>query len=193
MPRNREFDPEKALLKAIELFWQKGYAETSMRDLVAHTGVAHAGLYSAFGGKRELFRAALEYYRDGPMTKLLRDLEDPDSSRKEIEAFFGFILQIIQSGDFKNGCFMVNTAIEFGVEAGDIMQLVNAHMERMIHAFLGALQRARVRGEVRADIDVTATAEYFVHIFNGISVSARARVPHERIERTVNIALKELS
>ena len=53
MPRVREFDPDVALEKAIQLFWHKGYAETSMRDLVAHTGVAHAGLYSAFGSKRK--------------------------------------------------------------------------------------------------------------------------------------------
>lgn len=192
MPRVREFDPGKALEKAIELFWRKGYAETSMRDLVAHTGVAHAGLYSAFGGKRELFRAALQYYTESTMTQLLSDLETSDSSRADVEQFFEFMLHIIEAGDFQNGCFMVNTAIEFGDEAGDILAIVNAHMERMVSAIQGALERARERDEVRADLDPTATAEFLVSIFNGTAVFARARQPFARIERTVRIALKEL-
>ena len=52
MARVREFDPKEALAKALDLFWRKGYAETTMRDVVAYTGVAHAGLYSAFGSKQ---------------------------------------------------------------------------------------------------------------------------------------------
>lgn len=192
MPRQREFDPKKALAKAIALFWQKGYAETSMRDLVTHTGVAHAGLYSAFGGKRQLFVAALKYYQDGPMTQYLRELETLDSSRPEIEMFFQNHLQIVKDGNFQNGCFMVNTTIEFGDEARDILVIVNQHMERMIAAFSAALNRAKEREEVRADLEIQATAEYLLNTFNGVAIFARSRSPYDRIERTVKIALKVL-
>ena len=55
MPRTREFDPDQALEQALGLFWQRGYADTSMEDLVEVTGVSRYGLYGAFGNKRELF------------------------------------------------------------------------------------------------------------------------------------------
>ena len=192
MPRNREFDSEQALEKALELFWQNGYAETTMRDLVAYTGVAHAGLYNAFGGKRELFKKALIHHRNTNMAWLLRELESPDSGRREIEKFFELILHIIKSGEFNNGCFMVNTGIAFGGKEDDIMANVHSHIEQMVDAFAGALTRARDKGSVRADLDPRSTAEFLVTIFNGSATLARARTPFDRIERSVRVALKEL-
>ena len=43
MARTREFDPEEALDKAVQLFWRKGYFDTSMDDLVKETGVSRYG------------------------------------------------------------------------------------------------------------------------------------------------------
>ena len=65
MPRTKEFDPEVALERAMELFWRRGYATTSVADLVAHLGVARASLYSTFGTKHDLYVAALERYKIG--------------------------------------------------------------------------------------------------------------------------------
>lgn len=192
MPRNREFDPQEVLVKAMALFWQKGYAETSMRDLVAHTGVAHAGLYAAFGGKRQLYAAALDHYRDRTMHRFLHHLEQPDSGRAEVEQFFEMVLYIIDAGDFDNGCLMVNTAIEFGDHSGDMLPAVTAHMDRLVSAFQGALTRARQRGEVSEEMDVLATAEHLVTVFNGITVFARSKASFDRIERSVRVALKTL-
>ena len=48
--------------RATELFWTKGYEETSMRDLEEGLGVGRQSLYSTFGDKRDLFLAALDRY-----------------------------------------------------------------------------------------------------------------------------------
>ena len=192
MARVREFDPEEALEKALALFWRNGYAETTMRDVVAYTGVAHAGLYGAFGSKHDLFKAALIHHRNTTMAWLLRDLEAPDAGRPEVEQFFEALLDIIESGDFDNGCFMLNTGIAFGGKDDDIMDNVHAHLEQMVQAFQRALERAKAQGDVRADLDPRATAEFLVSVFNGTAAFARARTPYDRIERSVRTALKEL-
>jgi AcrR family transcriptional regulator len=192
MSRIREFDPDKALNKALQLFWHKGYAETSMRDLVAHTGVAHAGLYSAFGSKRALFRATLEHHRDVNMTHLLSDLESSDSGRVELEQFFTMMLTIVKTGNFKDGCFMANTAVAFGTESSDILDVFNSHIDRMEAAFQMALERAKARGEVRTNLNPRNVAVFLVTIFNGIAVLARGRSGYGRIERSIHTALSIL-
>lgn len=189
MARVREFDPDQALEKAMGLFWQKGYRETSMRDLVAHTGVAHAGLYAAFGGKRRLFQAVLERYGKTVISGLLRGLESPQSGRAEVEQCFHGLLDAAKRGAMGNGCLMCNTAIEFGDEAGEIRATVNRSSERMVEAFHGALGRARDRGQVPADLDPAATAEFMVTVLHGLVVLVRAKAPPERIRRTVRVAL----
>src|SRR5258706_6469288 len=66
MGRPREFDVEKALDLALQVFWRKGYEGASMADLTETMGITKPSLYSAFGNKEELFRKALDRYVDGP-------------------------------------------------------------------------------------------------------------------------------
>src|ERR1700730_12987718 len=60
--RPREFDTEKALDLAMELFWRKGYEGTSLSDLTSTLGITRPSLYAAFGNKEGLFRIVLDRY-----------------------------------------------------------------------------------------------------------------------------------
>ena len=192
MARTKEFDPDKTLDKALELFWHKGYAQTSMRDVVAYTGVAHAGLYSVFGSKRDLFRSALERHLNVNLTRPVAKLASPDSGRAELEQFFLMMLDIVQTGNFNDGCFMANSAVAFGTEPGDILDIFNDHIERMEASFRIALDNARARGEVRADLDSLAVADLLVTVFNGMAVLARGGSGYDRIERSIRTAFTTL-
>jgi TetR/AcrR family transcriptional repressor of nem operon len=64
MARQREFDEATALEAAMACFWRRGYEATSMHELTASIGISGPSLYSAFGGKRPLFTAALERHFD---------------------------------------------------------------------------------------------------------------------------------
>ena len=50
-----KFNEDEVLIKAMELFWNKGYHATSIQDLVSNLGINRASLYDTFGGKKELF------------------------------------------------------------------------------------------------------------------------------------------
>jgi AcrR family transcriptional regulator len=61
------------LVKALPVFWKHGYADTSLQELEAATGVNKSGLYSEFSGKEELFLESLRFYLDRlPSVGLLR-------------------------------------------------------------------------------------------------------------------------
>src|SRR6202162_4930231 len=63
MPRKKEFDPDKALAKAMAIFWRLGYENTSLELLLREMGIAKQSLYDTFGDKRGLYMKALAYYR----------------------------------------------------------------------------------------------------------------------------------
>lgn len=54
MARPRQFDQVQLLEAAVQCFWDRGYAATSVQDLVRGSGVTAASLYNAFGDKRAL-------------------------------------------------------------------------------------------------------------------------------------------
>src|ERR1700677_2805326 len=60
--RPREFDIDKALERAMELFWRQGYEGTSLSDLTRELGLTRTSLYAAFGSKEALFLKALDLY-----------------------------------------------------------------------------------------------------------------------------------
>ena len=66
MGRPREFDPDRALDRALEVFWRRGYEGASIADLTEAMGITKPSLYAAFGNKEELFRKTLDRYVDGP-------------------------------------------------------------------------------------------------------------------------------
>ena len=80
MARPKEFDPERALAKAMNLFWRRGYENTSLETLMKEMGIAKQSLYDTFGDKRALYLKAMAHYRDqtnSQMQKMLNLQRDP--------------------------------------------------------------------------------------------------------------------
>lgn len=67
--RTAEFDRQKVLEAAMEVFCQKGYANTTMQDLKEATGLHPGSLYCAFSNKRGILLAALQAFIDSRWEK----------------------------------------------------------------------------------------------------------------------------
>ena len=113
MPRARLFDKEEALKKAMEIFWEKGYASTSLQDLTQHLGIGKGSFYATFGSKEKLFTAALDLYkqtRKAQLTDLLKSETDLKLGlRKLVEHNLDELLQKHNG----KGCFISNTSAEY--------------------------------------------------------------------------------
>ena len=59
MGRPREFDVDKALDRAMGVFWQKGYEGASLQDLLHAMEIARGSLYKAFEDKHSIYLAPL--------------------------------------------------------------------------------------------------------------------------------------
>ena len=62
MARPREFEPEEAIQKAMQVFWEHGYEGASLPDLLAGMGLTRGSLYKAFKDKKSLFLLVLDRY-----------------------------------------------------------------------------------------------------------------------------------
>jgi TetR/AcrR family transcriptional regulator, transcriptional repressor for nem operon len=181
MPRHREFDPEVALEEAMRLFWRKGYHDTSVRDLVAGTGVSHAGLYGTFGNKEEVFTAALKRYQEEVMHRLMADLTVPDASLPEVVGHFERLFELGRDPRFREGCMLCNAAVDRGQTDPEIAARMAESLDESSAAFRQALIRAKEKGEVRADLDPAAAADVLTSTKMAMSLMLRAKVDFDRI------------
>ena len=92
--RSRPAAPEpsarnRLLDAAVEMFERKGYAATSVREIVEHAGLTKPALYYYFQSKEGLLLAALELAA-GELERLLTDVADaPGSARSRLAVLCG--------------------------------------------------------------------------------------------------------
>jgi TetR/AcrR family transcriptional repressor of nem operon len=158
MARSREFDDGTVVRAARDVFWQRGFASTSLAQLQASTGLNKSSLYQSYGSKRGLFDRAIDNYLDEVIGPLLRDLEAPAAGRDELLAYFGSLARSFREAPpavASRGCLMLNTAMELDDLDGDAASRVGAYRARVRGAFLRVAQQlssSRAQAERRADV-----------------------------------------
>ena len=183
MAREREFDPTQALDQAVAMFWERGYRETSIQDLVDTTGVSRYGIYGTFGNKRELFIAALRRYAHVMAVDTTPGLFLPDAGLRELKGFFAAMLKRASGPESQRGCMICNTAIEIAPHDENIAAAVRGLFDELTSVFTTALTNAQAASEVNESLDPKATAELLVGLLQGAAVFARTGTSKARLQR----------
>lgn len=192
MPRTPEFDKNEALSNAMLLFWQKGYNDTSIDDLVQFTGVSRYGLYGSFGNKHDLFLACLDNYRDTTVGKQLERLSSNDAGWAEIQAFFDSLVALAATPEGALGCLMCNTSSEVAPHDETIALKVEAHLKRMQQAFIAALRTAQATKELPDTLSLLPTADFLVGVAQGLFVLSRSAKNITMIRHIRSVALASI-
>ena len=175
-------------------FWQRGYRATSVDELVRATGVKPGSLYSAFpGGKHALFMGSLERYSKLVVPQKLGDLEGPGASVAEVRAYFDGLVRDLLSPEGRQGCLLVNSAIENASVDDEVATVVRGHLARLEHNFTAALRTAIARGEIPASVDPVARAKGLVATSQGLMVVGKANPDEEVLRAIVDNAFTGLS
>jgi TetR/AcrR family transcriptional repressor of nem operon len=194
MPRPREFEPDEVLEQAMQRFWERGYRATSVDDLVRATGVKPGSLYSAFpGGKRALFLGSLDRYSRLVVPQKLRDLDRPGASVAEVRGYFDGLVDDLLSPDGRQGCLLVNTAIENAAEDDEIAAVVRGHLARLERCFARALRVARRLGQIPPTTNISGTARLLVATSQGLMVVGKANPDTHMLRAIVDNAFASLA
>lgn len=176
---------EQKLDRAMRLFWERGYYDTSIEDIIARTGLNRAAIYGEFGSKKKLFEALLLRYRNKVTAALLAPLNAPDAALAHLQRFFSTLHDFAAAPDGHFGCLMCNTACEVSDHVRSIARIVSTYLDDLGALFRRACVNARERGEMRSELDPDQVADYLTGSVLGTMALARVPATHAVIAHYV--------
>ncbi len=173
--RPKKFDDADVLARAMTVFWKKGYAATSLDDLVGAMGIPRQSLYRTFTDKHTLFLRTLSFYNENVASMLISILTAEGRAIDNLRNAFAFWQSGVSSPE-RIGCMMVNTSTQDFSEDLEVTQLVKASHVRGVRAFEKTLRRAQLEGDVKASIDAKAVSRTVFATVNGMLAISRTGV-----------------
>ena len=171
--RPRSFDRDQALLKALDLFWRKGYEPSSVAELCAAMGINPPSLYAAFGNKAKLFIEAVTYYERTYWKATWERLEEEQDIAKAIDAFFREAADILLSPSAPCGCMVVLAAINVSAESADVVRAVSILRQEGKDLFEKRLARAVTENQLPEDTNTVVLATVLNTLLEGMSIEAK--------------------
>ncbi len=171
----RAYDRDEVLERVLGVFWRRGYAATSMRELREATGLGSRSLYDDFGNKRELFRAALARYRERSILPLYDPLRQAESP---LQGILGLIerFESMRASDIRLGCLIGIGMAEIirGEDrrlADEIAALADETRDRLEEAIQAAIEA----GELPGTLPASELAALLIATLQGAHLMGRVR------------------
>ena len=190
--RPREFELEEAVRKAMGVFWDRGYHDASLPDLLEGMDLSRGSFYKAFVDKRGVFLRALDAYIDDAVRTVSETLNSNASPKAAIREAFSQQVELSSGKDGLRGCFVVLAAVEMLPEDKEVSARISRLFRRLQDLYAAAVIRAQALGEIDHGLDERALARFLVCQIQGMRVLGKAGADREDMRALIDIALKPL-
>jgi AcrR family transcriptional regulator len=181
--RPRAYDPDRVLECARSVFWDSGYASSSLDELGAAMSMNRPSLYGAFGDKEALYLRTLEGYRQESLALLRKKLDPARPMRDCLQAVYAASLDIYLGGDAARGCFLIGTATVEAVKHPAVGRILRDSLRDFDQAIATRFRLAIAQGELDPEADAEALSRLVSAVMHSLAVRARAGEPRAMLER----------
>ncbi|MFC5185483.1 TetR/AcrR family transcriptional regulator [Actinomadura harenae] len=195
----KHFDPDAALETTLRLFWRQGPEATGIQDVVSATGLSRSSLYATFGGKHDLYLAALQRYVEQRSEPTFQRLAEDERGLLAIADFFSELVTARCTGPFARwGCMVANAhAATQNLTAQNadtqVRAILDRHHQQLCQALTQALTTARSLGQLAPGTTPRSTAEVLALLAYGINLRSRNGADAHALNQTMQTALNALT
>lgn len=186
MARQKAFDERERLAQAMELFWERGYEATSVRDLMQHLDLSSSSLYSTFGDKHDLYLAALADYRRVELEQFRALLVAAPSARALLAEMFASLA----AG--QRGSFTLNAAVEMVPHDLEVTEQLKGHFDDITDLLADYLAQAQAGGEIHTRHSPRELARFFLNTLYSLAILAKIYPDPARMKGIARVALSVL-
>ncbi|MBX2818726.1 MAG: TetR/AcrR family transcriptional regulator [Rhodothermaceae bacterium] len=188
MPRKKKFDRSVQLEQAMHLFWQKGFADTSLVDIERALKVKAPSIYATFGSKEKLFLESIGHYIqvvvESRIQTYLLEAPDPLTGIRE------FLISGMGDPDKSApglGCLLTNSAAEFGTSKSEVADKIKNGLDRIRDAFEAALLQVTSDQQSASKMAATLLID-----FQGLMLLSKIKYDRASLITAIDHAIKNL-
>lgn len=190
MARKKSFDETKVLEAVQDVFWLKGFADTSIADLEKATSLVRTSIYACFGDKEALYQKALHLYQENvknTLDNILFENLDPIAKLKKL-----FVLSIdsgINDPD-KKGCFIANATAERCNICPTTTHFIHENRKLIIKKFTHLFDQAKAQGNISHEADIVTYANVAFSLYSGLMLSCKSGATKKELLKSVEIGFR---
>jgi TetR/AcrR family transcriptional repressor of nem operon len=182
---------KELILKAQEVFWERGYNATSLTDLTNATGAGAGSLYNTFkGGKRELFKKALQQRKE-ELNIFRESLKNCDHPISLIKKFFLDLADADKRDHFK-GCIVANTVIEMALVDDELQNEAVLILKETEQLYTLVISEEQDKGTITSKLPAEVIGKYLITFWCGINSLRRIYPDSDILKQQIEIHLKIL-
>lgn len=193
MSKQTKFNRDEVIKKAKDLYWEKGYHATSMRNLQDVVDMRPGSIYAAFGSKENLFNEALNCYAQESTKHLASCMAKEKTTLDGLKHFLRSITTCDKGSRPSGMCMIVKSIAELTQnDHPDLLSNATQILGRIESSFNKIFQQAIDNGEIDIAKDPTELARYFQIQLIGLRTYAQVSHSTNAIENFIDDIFKNL-
>ncbi|WP_405384894.1 TetR/AcrR family transcriptional regulator [Maribacter sp. LLG6340-A2] len=153
----------------LQLFYTKGYYNTSIDDILKELNLSKGAFYYHFESKEDFFVQIIQNLMARKIySTLIEPLEGHDSPLTLITACFDNAMETAVHNDMDYGCLLHNFITEFNGKNDVIMQHLNEIVTVWEVNLITALQKGKFNGFLDRHVDCEAVATFLMSSYFGV-------------------------
>lgn len=161
--KTREFIIERSA----ELFNKKGFAGTSLSDLVEVTGLTKGAIYGNFGNKDDVALAVYDYNSSRVINRLHEHIAAKNNAIGKLYAITDYYRSHYKETAAGGGCPILNTAIEADNGHPDLKTKVATSIKNWRKMIESIIKKGIEKGEIKKHADAAEYAVIFISLIEG--------------------------
>ena len=188
--RPKTFYETEALTAAMNYFWEHGYDNTSLDNLLLAMNIKKSSFYATFKSKEEVFSRALILYREQNLA-FLETLKKEIGPKQTLLALLSHTLDELQNIGKVKGCLLISSGKECYHRYPDLSNQIKIEFNTFNTLFTQLVTEAQELGEISKKRKAPSIAGRYMNALNGLIVTIQAGAEQELIDDLVE-NLKEI-
>jgi TetR/AcrR family transcriptional repressor of nem operon len=169
MSRKPSYDRDDVIRRACYMFWKRGWAGTSLKDLEVTLNLNPGSFYAAFGSKDALYKLTLDQYVADNLATLT-ELEQTHGPLGALKAFLHHVIQDKTAA--AQACMLSKTVLELSTHAHPLADHANELLEGVEKDYSKLFDKAQARDLIGAVHDPRSLARRYMSDLLGMRISA---------------------